>query len=377
LSNYYCSQKFWFLSLDLERQKLQSCCAASPSKIDVTWLEKNKGQLFNTPELIKERNDLLNDIPVKSCEDTCWNPEGKGLPSRRTIMKSNVVTHTNVIAEPEVLHINVGSNCNLTCVYCGKQYSTAWQRDINNNGVYFNDNRFKILPIDSLVVKIGQKTIKASKSYNLILDEVKKYSNLKEVLITGGEPLLYNNLVDLLNSLAESTAIKVFTGLGVNSNRLQKLIQKIHNKNVEFIISAETTGPLYEFIRFGQKYKNFLRNLKIIENKFSIAFSSVLSNLTIHGFYEFEKEFADYKMHYISFCTSPEYLNINLMDNNSKSLLKTYNFVNLNHEIKTTLEADYTKDNKEKLKLFLLEYARRRNLSLNVLPESFVQWITE
>ena len=44
---YYCSQKFRFIKIDLESNTMYTCDAAKPHSIDLQWLEKNPGQLFN------------------------------------------------------------------------------------------------------------------------------------------------------------------------------------------------------------------------------------------------------------------------------------------------------------------------------------------
>jgi organic radical activating enzyme len=89
-----------------------------------------------------------------------------------------------------VLHVNLGSDCNLTCSYCCKQYSTAWLRDVNKHGPYLDETRFHINNNDRMVLQLGQNTIKSSKSYQLILDEIKNIKTATMIEISGGEPLL-------------------------------------------------------------------------------------------------------------------------------------------------------------------------------------------
>ena len=83
MSNYFCSEKFTWLSVDLERKTTRSCCAARPHNIDLKWLTANTGQLFNTPELINERKMMLDNQPVATCEDLCWRTEERGMVSKR------------------------------------------------------------------------------------------------------------------------------------------------------------------------------------------------------------------------------------------------------------------------------------------------------
>ena len=70
---------------DLEKHQQFSCCSASPSQIDFDWLKHNTGRLFNTPLLQQERVMMLNNQPVESCRDVCFNPEKQGLSSKRLV----------------------------------------------------------------------------------------------------------------------------------------------------------------------------------------------------------------------------------------------------------------------------------------------------
>ena len=374
MSNY-CSQKFWWLSVEPERRSILSCCSTTTQKIDLKWLEQNPGQLFNTPELQRERQEMLNDVAVASCEDTCWRAERQGLASRRTVMKSDVKTHTNINAEPEHLHVNFGSDCNLTCVYCTKQYSTAWLRDIEKNGPYVDEERHKINFNDKILLKLGQNKILNSSSYQFILDEASKYKNIKSMEVTGGEPFLNNQLVDLLDRFNVPKIIT--TGLGVSQARLTKILDQLDHNKVRFVISAENCGSAYEFIRYGNSYDNFLKNLEIIGQRFEYSFLSVVSNLTIHGFAEFERTFRD-RVIQVNFCTDPNYLATNVLDNVSRDILQSTNFNNSNNEIQQTLAIPYTSEQKTNLQTFLKRFVElRKDLALDIFPQSFTTWLNK
>lgn len=350
---------------------MNSCCAATAAKIDLTWLKSNPGQLFNTPELLSERRAMLNNEPVASCEDTCWSAERRGLPSRRTIMESGTRTHTDVHASPRVLHINVGSDCNLTCSYCCKQYSTAWLRDVNDNGVYTDEPRYQITANDRIVLQLGQTAIKASDSYQTILQEVKRIKTATQIEVTGGEPFLYNGLADLVAGL--SAPVDVFTGLGVNTDRLKRVLDQLPRATT-FTISAETTDALYEFNRYGNTWDQFRRNLDIIAGRFEYRFCSVLSNLTVHGFDQFQQEYSTSR-DLINLCNDPEYLSASVLDAESKTALSQIQYKYHDQIIKQALAVDSTPKQQQILKKYLLEFARRRNLSLAVFPDSFITWI--
>jgi len=377
-TNFYCNQKFNWLSIDLEKRLSYSCCSAEPTKVNVNWHKSNPGKLFNTPELVDERQDMLNNKAVSSCSSACWVPEAQGLPSRRVTMNSDKKTHTDVIAQPETLNIITGSQCNLTCSYCSKQYSSAWRRDIKDNGVYLANSILQ--PIDLLLEKISQSEHYNSVGAEVILSEFKYFTNLKKIYITGGEPFLYNKLVDLLENINSTAEIVCYSGLGVNPIRFKTQLEKIKQfSNVSVCVSAENIDKFHEFNRYGNSYTTFQENFELLKaSGIKIKIQSVISNLTIFGLVDFVKPYSDYEILY-QFCNSPDYLNISVLDPTSKENLKTViSSSNLPAKdlILDGLSADPTVKQQEDCAFFLKEFARRRNLSLDIFPKSMLQWLS-
>jgi organic radical activating enzyme len=359
------------MNVQLERRSVSSCCAASPERIDLSWLRYNPGQLFNIPNLQRDRQQMLDNQPVVSCEDTCWKAERMGSPSRRTKMMSDARTHSDIVSTPIELNITLGSDCNLTCSYCTKQYSTAWLRDINANGPYLDEPRFQINNIDRIVLKLGQNAIKSSDSYQLIIDEICNIHNIdsvNQIVITGGEPFLYNGLEKLVTVF--SKPVNIFTGLGVDSNRLKRILNALPD-TVTFSISAENVGKLYEFNRYGNTWDNFLKNVELIQKKFSYRFCSVISNLTIHGLEQFRTQVGT-DQDTINLCTDPNYLSASVLDPESKILYQS----TMPDLLDITL-AESTMEQKQKLRKYLYRFAEIRNLDLQIFPKHFIDWINE
>jgi organic radical activating enzyme len=347
---------------------MMSCCSAAATKINLDWLKQNSGQLFNNPDLIRERNQMLQNWPVASCEDTCWKAERSGLPSRRTLSGSDKETHMDTKANPEVLHITLGSDCNLTCSYCCKQYSTSWIRDIATHGPYLPDERFTINNNDKLVLQLGQKAIKESDTYKFIMSELKYFKGVKRIEITGGEPFLYNGLVDLVVEFTNiyNASVDIFTGLGVNNQRLANILRKLPSSTT-FTVSAENTGKFYEFNRYGNTWDNFRKNLDLIQ-QFDYKFCTVISNLTIHDYYNFKKMLGTPK-DIKNICTDPEYLSPNVLDPVSK------NNIYADTEINLAIQAQVDPHTRSKAGIYIKEFANRRNLDLTIFPDNFVNWL--
>ena len=379
--DFYCSEKFTWLSVDLEKRQTFSCCAARPAQVDINWIKQNPGQLFNTPVLQKEREQMLLNQPVVSCEEVCWKPEQANVISRRQMLKSQTRTHVDIdVVTPEKLNIVLGSTCNLTCSYCCKNYSSAWIRDIANHGAYLDQERFQINNKDRLAIQISQKEHQESDGFQTLLAEIQKFSDVKEIYISGGEPFLYNNLLDLLNQLGSRSAnITCYTGLGVDPTRFSAQLKKIKNKDrLTIAVSGETCNQLYEFNRYGNTWDNFLVNVRELQTQgFNYQFSSVLSNLTIFGLLDFVKLFADKKIKH-QFCAVPDFLNVNVLDNVSKSKLKiALQESNLlfKQEVCNTMSQPCTDQQRKELAIYVKEFARRRNLSLDIFPKHFLSWI--
>jgi len=378
-TNFYCSQKFTWLSVDLEKRLTYSCCDANPEKINLPWVKNNPGKLFNTTQLHSERKLMLDNIPVDSCQTACWQVEQQGHESRRLLHQSNIRTHTEVESSPEILNIILNSNCNLTCSYCDKQYSSAWRRDIKNNGPYMDNSKFKLTPLDLIVSKISQKENYESDGFDTLCNEINLLSNTPEIIITGGEPFLYNKLINILDRLPNTPKLTLFTGLGVDSQRLNQQLNLIKNyNNLEICISAEGLNQFYEFNRYGNSYSNFLKNIELLRSyNLKIKFIAVLSNLTMFGLFDFVNQFGEYDIEYL-FCNNPSYLRVNVLDpdniNRLISLVQSSN-ISIKDLIIKNLQIPNTKEQQQQCSIFIKEFARRRNLSLNIFPVSMLQWL--
>jgi organic radical activating enzyme len=383
--DFYCSQKFWWLSVDLEKLKTMSCCAATPSKINFDHINQHPGDLFNSPEMIAERQQMLSNQPVASCTSSCWVPESKSQVSRRISMKSQLPTHTAISTSPEVLHVIVGSDCNMTCIYCCKYYSSAWARDINNHGAYSTatmDDRYILNDTDRVLMKLSQKDIKNNRFNDTLLNEIAQLvesSSLKEVVITGGEPFLYLRLEELVSKLSgHGIAIKIYSGLGVNADRFQKEIVKLSKfAEVQLIISVESTGRLYELLRNGNTWNQFEKNIQTLKQQnIRYSFCATVSNLALLGIDDFIDYARDVEILWNP-CTDPDFFSVNILDDQTKSKLtnQIFQYPLQLREIINTVSNTFVPGQKSDLNTYLKEFTQRRNIDVGSLPPHFVGWL--
>jgi molybdenum cofactor biosynthesis enzyme MoaA len=379
MSDYYCNQKFTWLLVDLEKRSMNCCCSATPERIDMEWVENNPGQLFNTPALKQERTDMLNGIPVASCAANCWEPESKGLASFRSTWNATARTHTDIESKPDTVDIVLGSQCNMACSYCSKQYSKTWRQDLISNGSYLpGHKRFEITQLDRIMDKISHADHRMSNGFSVLKKELTSFKNVTRYEITGGEPFLYNDLPDIVNGLDQSSSVYVFSGLGVNPTRFENQLRKMQHKNLTVLISAENTGQLYEFNRMGNHYDNFLHNLSLLKKyNITVHMNSVLGNVTLFGLADFIKTFADYKIN-MQFCTDPEFLQVNVLDDESKAYiineLGTLEF-SLKDSLIESIKQPCTDEQRVMFSTYIKEFAKRKKLSLEIFPNSLQKWI--
>jgi organic radical activating enzyme len=385
--DYYCSMKFRYLKIDLESVTSYTCHAATPHPIDIKWLEHNKGNLFNHDINVLERQLMLKNQRAASCEQNCWHAEDRGMSSPRIYQKGYIRTHDQIVTKPEIVDIVVGSDCNLTCSYCCKEFSSAWRNDIKTNGEYLlpevKDNRYKLSPKDLLLMKSKQSNMVESRQYKILIDEIQSNASaLKRIDVTGGEPFLNNYLIETLSSIdvADDVRIKIYSGLGVNPTRFSRILDKIsHKKNILIAISAECVEKYLEFNRYGIDWHQFQANLQSIrDRKINLRFHSTLTNLTVFGFVDFFNYFGNDDIT-VTFAQQPRMMAINVIDDESKwQLIKQFDALPEEHKktLIKNLEPEAEENQRYNLSIFLSEFVRRRpDLNLNIYPQSFLKWL--
>jgi organic radical activating enzyme len=383
--SYYCSVKFKFVKIDVETRQTYNCHAATPHKIDFDWLKANPGQLFNTDINVLERQQMLRNERNISCEQNCWPAEDHGLVSSRIIQLGQAKTHINPITQPEVIDLTIGSGCNLSCSYCSKEFSSTWRNDILNNGNYNitpDDLRYTANTFDRVISQVSQAEKYNSQQYKILLNELRLIShNLNELHITGGEPFLNKFLLDIIESNKNTPTIKLFTGLGVDYKRFERILDRLADyKNVKLSVSAENIGPLHEFNRYGTKWREVERKLDlVIKKNVNLMFHSTLSNLTLFGFVDFYNRFNQFYIE-TDVVHTPIFLKINNMDNNSKLFLKeqlSNSSVPKKDEYIASLDSEFNVEHRIQLRKFINEFTKRRpDLNLDIFPKTFLDWIS-
>ena len=377
--NYYCSTKFTDLQVHVQGRLLYNCCKAYPERVNLEWLEANPGKLFHTDTMLEDRKLMLEDKSCVSCHFGCYKYEEQGLSSARLQKNTNEFI-TNPKAPLKDLQISLSTDCNLTCAYCGPEWSTTWQKDIEKNGNYELTN-FKIKNDNfaKLWSKIKQKSRSTeSKFFDLLLKEISLAKNLESINILGGEPLLHNQLEMLLNQI-EDKEVRITTGLGVSLSRLSHLLKKMKGKKIDFFVSGETTGKSFEFLRYGANWEDFLTKVKMISDYgFEVSFISTISNISLFDFTNFYNTFHNSYNITINPMTERPFLMPHVIDDKSKDdFIKTSKkYENTKHfqNILRFLNTDVNEIDRINLGNYIKQFSSRRSIDINFLPKHFRKW---
>jgi organic radical activating enzyme len=306
----YCEYKWNEFHWVLNNNNISSCCESPLHALPAT------GSPWNSPENISDRAAMLSGVRPSSC-DYCWRREDAGIESRRDRLKQHKSFTDTHVQMPERLVLNLHNFCNLQCVYCCKEYSSSWYKDIKRNGNYNQDARYQIFPIDNVRFKTSVSQISKTANYQRLLSIMQSsdFHMVKSVHVTGGEPLLNMDLLtDLLQQIRicnPQAQININTGLGVPLKNLQKLSTAFAGQ-INLYVSCENTHGLAEFNRSNLVWSRFQQNLDHVRQHFDISMRSVLSITTIWGFAEFLDMIAQHEnsVPIISFLTEPDFMDL-------------------------------------------------------------------
>jgi len=376
--DYYCSTKFTDLEVHVQGRLLYNCCRAYPERISIDWLEQNPGRLFHTDTMLQDRKLMLEDKPCASCDFGCYKYERQGGMSTRLTDKSDVF-----ISDPESplrhLQIVLSTDCNLTCAYCGPQWSTSWHRDIEKNGPYDAGADLQSNNWSRLWSRIKQKSRSTDrKFFELVMKEIALAKDLKTINVVGGEPLLNNSLESLLDQITDQE-LSITSGLGVSTARLKNFVKKIKNRKVKFYVSAESTGRTFEFLRHGISWKDFLERIDLLnDHGVETAFSSTITNVSLFNFFDFYQMFKDKHQIKLNWVIERPWMMPHVIDDHSKQkfIEDTEGYKNLPEfkQILKSLKVEADDKDRKILGKFIKQFAKRRNISVDFLPKHFRDW---
>jgi len=264
---------------------------------------------FNQPFYQDIRLKMINGERPSIC-NACYAIEDRnGSSVRNGVMRSFDVdkfladtnTQTGEITKltVESLDLSWSNKCNLQCKMCGPWATNQLEKEYNDLIGFFE-------PLDN-----------NKWSYKNLKNKLNQMSlTLKELLVTGGEPLLNNDFLEFCdylhdNNLSKDIVFTFHTNLTVMPKKFFDRLDKF--KMVRIHVSVDAVGELYEYVRYPGKWSVIDRNIKklmnIIESRehYEVEIHTVFQTYGIDGFVELLKYFSQFA-HITNFRTIPYFI---------------------------------------------------------------------
>lgn len=263
---------------------LTTSCHHPPShQIDLEEIKLNPSGIHNTKKKKQARLQMQNGEKPSECE-YCWKIEELSAThiSDRVFQSVNYDlaelqalknTHFTENVKLKTLEVAFDRTCNFACSYCNPSFSTRWARDITENGPYTGlqtDQRQHYAHSHANSDPFGgQETNPFVESFWKWWPELKL--SLRQLRITGGEPLMSPNFWKLLDFFKADgnldINLAVNSNLGAKDELIDRLVRESHHvRHLEIFTSNEAYGIEAEYIRDGLDFGKWKTNVEKLLN---------------------------------------------------------------------------------------------------------------
>lgn len=191
--------------------------------------------------------------------------------------------------------IRFDNKCNLACITCGARDSSLWAKELG----------------------IEPKT-------NILPFEIEECLRAKKLYLAGGEPLIIDEFLHLLDQVAHSEiqpAVVINTNLTRVNDSIKQLLSNI--KDLTLIVSVDTYAKANEYHRWPMSWSKFIDNFEWTQSLHStVMFNSVVSAVSVFDIsrlMEFENDIDRWSL---SILTDPMALRIENLQTDLKNLAK-------------------------------------------------------
>jgi MoaA/NifB/PqqE/SkfB family radical SAM enzyme len=264
--------------------KVRMCC--QHEGIDKNINDVTLSEAFGDIEYHNARREVMSGIWPIGCSQCEKSEEHSGSSMRyvNTTKTNNQETWHPTFGIPGLIQrigIDFSNACNLRCTICDPNKSTGWYKDA------------KMLH-NALGEKESWRAYNhaSSNSYGIQIDFVDKnlttLLKAKQIECGGGEPFYIPQFTYLVEKLIEHNyqgRLKIIT----NATLLKpKMLKKLKDLNVDFIVSMDGTGHLYPYMRpstpFGKyTWEEIEQKIINITKEFGITISFTPNIINIYN----------------------------------------------------------------------------------------------
>jgi organic radical activating enzyme len=252
-----------------------------PHQVSVADVEANPKALHNTPKKKSERAQMQRGDRPSGCE-YCWKIEDIGRDNVSDRVYKTVIYDDEDLdyafhlpsdqdVDLQTLEIAFDRTCQFACSYCNPAFSSSWVRDLKQHGPYTQlvsdgRNHFTHPHDSSQLYRFGEVNPYVEAFHKWWESDL--HRTLKELRITGGEPLMSPETWKLIewfktNKGKSSTRLAINSNLGTDVD-VDRLLAAIDGVTVDVYTSNESVGLQAEYIRDGLVWDDWANNCEKI-----------------------------------------------------------------------------------------------------------------
>jgi len=290
-SESFCGAKWYNATIWLGSGQTTSCHHPLPHQVSVNEVLVNPKALHNTPQKKSERALMQDGVRPSGCE-YCWKIEDMNNEPEFKLNGDEFVSdrvYKTVIYEDkdlddafntppdqdvnlQTLEIAFDRTCQFACSYCNPAFSTSWVRDIHRNGPYTDlvsdgRNHFTHEHDSNQLFKLNEVNPYVEAFFKWWESDL--HRTLKELRITGGEPLMSDNTWRLINWFKEhrgqsKTRLAINSNLGFDRDKIDRLLDACQGIELDLYTSNESIGRHAVYIRDGLDWNQWASNVSYL-----------------------------------------------------------------------------------------------------------------
>jgi organic radical activating enzyme len=282
-SESFCGAKWYNATIWLGSGQTTSCHHPLPHAIDRDEIKTNPKAIHNTQKKKMEREQMQKGERPAGCE-YCWKIEDMHTdpfpaPISDRVYKTVIYSDEDLAhayrtpasedVNLQTLEIAFDRTCQFACSYCNPAFSSTWVKDIKQHGPYTNlvsdgRNHFTHAHDSSQLYKFGEVNPYVEAFHQWW--ETDLHKTLKELRITGGEPLMSAETWKLIDWFKTNKG-KSKTRLAINSNLgtavdIDRLLAAVDGVEVDLYTSNESMSLQAEYIRDGLVFDDWANNVE-------------------------------------------------------------------------------------------------------------------
>jgi radical SAM protein with 4Fe4S-binding SPASM domain len=245
---------------------------------------------------IHHKQQMLDDRKPKNCQGCYLQETGRSnmssISSRLYYLREvGAKTNLDIYDDKKnfkLKHVDLRwtNSCNQACVYCSPSLSSKWAQELG--------------------VKVNSEKEARQEVKDFVFENI---TNLQNVYLAGGEPMLMKENLEFLKLLKEKNPecmIRVNTNLSTTETGIFDLL--VSFPNVHWTVSVETTEREYEYIRHHGSWEDFQKNLTTIKKlEHKISFNMLHFILNYKSLFDCVDYFSGLDFHDNSFIIGPLY----------------------------------------------------------------------